>query len=516
MGRVCRIVIGVAIALSQVSFAHGQAATATIRGLVRDSQGRPVPSATVTVVSRGTALSRVVPTAEDGSFVVANLPPLVVDLTVTASGFGDATHGNIVLEVGQAVTIDISLAVAGVRERVDVEASTTGVDTTRSVVDAVIPSSAIEALPLNGRNFLELAFLVPGNAPAPNFDPTKSNSVVVSSAGQIGRGGNIMIDGADNNDDVVGGPLQNVTQEAVQEFQIATNRFTAEFGRSASSMINVVTKSGTEQLRGSAALFLRDSSWQGLPATFDRSSGDELPFDRQQIRGLGRRADRRGRGRSGSARRSTATRTAPCSWASRDVADADDHAPLRAGAARRLPVHGPRRLASDRPRRLRAPLRRRAAPTDTSASTPRPRDRLGLAAAAAARTATTRSSARGRASSSATLLNALSVSSFSTFDNAIAPVDARAAAHVPEHPGRHRRSACRRARRRSACSSPTALSLVAGLAHGASSAASVQRVDALFDLGVFRDGRHRDGRGLRGRSTTTATAASTTTICCSR
>ncbi len=131
----------------------------------------------------GPGLSRVVPTGEDGAFVVANLPPIVVDLTVTASGFGDATHGNIVLEVGQAVTVDISLAVAGVRERVDVAASTTGVDTTRSVVDDVIPAAAIEALPLNGRNFLELAFLVPGNAPAPNFDPTKSNSVVVSSAG---------------------------------------------------------------------------------------------------------------------------------------------------------------------------------------------------------------------------------------------------------------------------------------------------------------------------------------------
>jgi len=91
------------------------------------------------------------------------------------------------------------------------------------------------------------------------------------------------IDGADNNDDVVGGPLQNVTQEAVQEFQIATDRFTAESGRSASSTINVVTNSGSDSLRGSGSFFARDSAWQSLPATYDRSFGDKPPFDRQQF-----------------------------------------------------------------------------------------------------------------------------------------------------------------------------------------------------------------------------------------
>ena len=338
------------------------------------------------------------PTGEDGSFVVANLPPIVVDLTVTASGFGDATHGNIVLEVGQTVTVDVSLAVAGVRERVDVAASTTGVDTTRSVVDAVIPSSAIEALPLNGRNFLELAFLVPGNAPAPNFDPTKSNSVVISSAGQIGRGGNITIDGADNNDDVVGGPLQNVTQESVQEFQIATNRFTAESGRSASSVINVVTKSGTDQLRGSASLFLRDSSWQGAagdlrshrPATSCRSIGS-----RSRARRAGRSCRAR---RSGSAPPSTATRTAPCSWARATCRAGRSAAASRAAPlddflfSGRIDWRPTDRDSLDAPLRRRAGRRHRA-PAPSIARSARPRS------ASRARTATTRSSARGRASS---------------------------------------------------------------------------------------------------------------------
>jgi hypothetical protein len=269
------------------SIASAQTTTAKLRGLVRDGQGAPVPAATVTVTAPATGWSRVVPVAPDGTFVIASLPPAAVDVAVSARGFADAKRTGLVLEVGQTVDLDLTLAVAGVREQVEVASTAAGVDTTRSVVDAVIPSTAIEALPLNGRNFLELALLVPGNAPAPNFDPTKSNSVVISSAGQIGRGGNITIDGADNNDDVVGGPLQNVTQESVQEFQIATNRFSAETGRSASSVINVVTKSGTDQLRGSASIFARDSSWQALPATFDRGSGDSLPFDRQQLAGAG-------------------------------------------------------------------------------------------------------------------------------------------------------------------------------------------------------------------------------------
>ena len=268
---------------------EGQTASATLRGQIRDPQGAVVRGATITITVLATGFERRAVSGDDGHYVVTNLPPRTVDVRVGAPGFADVRREALPLEVGQTVVFDVELPLAGVAETLTIggASGSAAVDAATSVVDAVIHARQIEALPLNGRNFLELALLAPGNAPAPNFDPTKSNSVAISSAGQLGRGGNIMIDGADNNDDVVGGPLQNVTVESVQEFQIATNRFTAEFGRSAASFINVVTKSGTNTLQGSASLFLRDDGWQGLPATFDRSSGERPPFDRQQISAAG-------------------------------------------------------------------------------------------------------------------------------------------------------------------------------------------------------------------------------------
>ena len=259
-----------------------QGATATLRGVVRDPNGATVAGAKVVAKQTELNTSRDAVTNSDGLYVLTNLQPGPYVLTIQASGFALRTFSEAVLQVGQSATLDATLEVGAVTAKTELYGDLSLVDTSSSAVAGTLDQREIKSLPLNGRNYLELAFLVPGNSPAPNFDPTKTNTVVVSSAGQLGRGGNVTVDGADNNDDVVGGAVQNISQEAVQEFQMATNRFSAELGRSGSAVVNVVTKSGTNELHGSGSIFFRDRALQGLPATFDRGFSEEPPFDRQQ------------------------------------------------------------------------------------------------------------------------------------------------------------------------------------------------------------------------------------------
>jgi hypothetical protein len=258
-----------------------QAASSELSGRVTDPQGAAVAQAKVVAVHKATGLSREAVTNAEGRFSLSGLVPGDYEVRATASGFADSIFTRVSLAVGRSVSLRLTLQVGGREETVNVE-GTPVLNTTSGVVDGLIDAEAIRDLPLNGRNFLQLAFLAPGNAPAPNFDPTKTTTVSISSAGQLGRGGNLTIDGGDLNDDAVGGSIQNISQEAVQEFQIATNRFSAELGRSASSVVNVITRSGGDAVHGSASVFLRDGRWGGLPATFDRSSGTKPPFDRQQ------------------------------------------------------------------------------------------------------------------------------------------------------------------------------------------------------------------------------------------
>lgn len=275
----CMVILGALVSVASAQ----QSATATLSGRVLDPNQAVVAGAQVTAVQKATATERSATTNAEGVFVLTNLPAGEYEVKIQATGFALRTV-SVTLQVGQNETLNSTLSVGSVAVDSGMIYSDplSAISTESSVVDGVVSRREIEGLPLNGRNFLELALLIPGNSPAPNFDPTKSNTVVISSAGQLGRGGNVTVDGADDNDDVVGGQVQNISQEAVQEFQIATNRFSAQLGRSGSSVINIVTKSGTNEYHGSGSFYFRNRALQGLPATFDRGLGQAPPFDREQ------------------------------------------------------------------------------------------------------------------------------------------------------------------------------------------------------------------------------------------
>jgi hypothetical protein len=260
--------------------------TAVLNGDVADPSGAVVSGAQVAAQNKATGVTRTTLTNSSGRFVLNNLRPGSYEVRTQASGFAPYT-ALVTLEVGQQAELKLRLSVQQEQHKIDVQdtQAAAGVNTVSSVVDGVINSNQIGTLPLNGRNFLELALLMPGNSPAPNFDPTKSNTVLISSAGQLGRGANVSIDGADNNDDAVGGMLLNVPEDTVQEFQIATNRFSAELGRSGTSVVNVVTKSGSNDLHGAASFYERDKELQAEPPTFgspNSNPGQTPPFSRQQ------------------------------------------------------------------------------------------------------------------------------------------------------------------------------------------------------------------------------------------
>jgi hypothetical protein len=280
--RLIRLCAAVCMAVFAVSIS-AQVPTGSIDGIAKDASGARVRGVQVTATSESQRAIREGQSNVDGSFTLPNLAPGAYTVVLTSSGFGDVRYPNVEIEAGKATTLDTTLRAAA-STSVEVASAAEQVDLTQSILQGQITSTTIASIPLNGRNFLELAFLIPGNRPAANFDPTKTNTVEISSAGSFGRGGNITIDGGDNNDEVVGGTLANLPEDSVGEFQIATARFTAEVGRSGNSIVNIVTRSGANKFHGSAFLFERNRHLQGLPATFDRSQA--IPkFDREQFGG---------------------------------------------------------------------------------------------------------------------------------------------------------------------------------------------------------------------------------------
>ncbi|HEV7843408.1 MAG TPA: carboxypeptidase-like regulatory domain-containing protein, partial [Pyrinomonadaceae bacterium] len=164
-----------------------QSATATLSGIITDQNGAVIAGAQVSATQKATSFKRETTTNAEGLYALTNLPPGEYEVKVQSSGFATkVSQSPVVLQVGQSVTLDTTLELGQTTATVTLDGGIDNIpliDTLSSKVDSVIEEREIASLPLNGRNFLELALLVPGNSPAPNFDPTKTNVVIISSAG---------------------------------------------------------------------------------------------------------------------------------------------------------------------------------------------------------------------------------------------------------------------------------------------------------------------------------------------
>src|SRR5262245_38762463 len=210
-----QIIFSIVIIFSSAATAFAQQSGAgTLSGRVTDQAGAVIVNVKVTVTHKATGAKRETVTNSEGLYALTNLTPGEYELVFESAGFKKYLFPSYTIQVGQSLTRDVQLQPGDIIDEGDMFREQL-VNTTGASVDGFIKPREISSLPLNGRNYLELALLIPGNTPAPNFDPTKTGSVIISSAGQLGRGGNVTIDGTDNNDDAVGGPLVNISQDAV-------------------------------------------------------------------------------------------------------------------------------------------------------------------------------------------------------------------------------------------------------------------------------------------------------------
>lgn len=229
----------------------------SLSGTVRDPSGAALPGAALRVT--GPALQGRTLTAHSdaaGRYLLSPLPPGDYTVETTLDGFAASVHREVRVGVHEDVVLDVALALSAIEETVEVVGGGAALEVSRSDLGERIAPEAIEALPLNGRNFEDLVALVPGVKPNPEALRDRAFSIF----GERPAATSFLIDGADNNDPIDGGALQRFSQDAIQEFEVATTGYEAELGRAQGGVINVVTRSGTNTLRGSAFLFARDDS----------------------------------------------------------------------------------------------------------------------------------------------------------------------------------------------------------------------------------------------------------------
>src|SRR5262244_3032503 len=277
----------VALLLSGIAVSS-QTVGASIQGAITDANGAAVRNAAVEVRNVGTGVTHNAGTDAEGRYRMPLLPSGDYEIRVTASGFQPLLRRGVSLAVGQDVVADLTLTVGQIETTVTVEGAATTVNTISAALSGLVTKQEIRDLPLNGRSFQQLALLQTGVAAAlaAGSDPVGGRTPKISINGARPEQHNFLLDGTDINNTYnktpgsVGGVLLGV--EAVLEFQVLTNAYSAEFGRSAGGVVNAVTRAGTNEIHGSAFEFLRNSALDAKDF-FDPLSKPIPPFKRNQF-----------------------------------------------------------------------------------------------------------------------------------------------------------------------------------------------------------------------------------------
>jgi hypothetical protein len=275
------LVLALALALAFAPSLSAQTAGSNLAGRVQDPDGGPLPGVTVTATNAETGLDRSTTSGPDGTFLLPSLPIGTYTVRAEIDGFAPVNVESVRLNVATQRTLEITMSSSNVQEAITVVDEAPLVQQTPSI-GTVVSEQQLENLPLNGRQFANLAILAPGTGLSYNSDPTKPGQLTVALNGGIGRNVNYVIDGGDNTDDTIGGALQNFNLESVAEFNIQTQQYKAEFGRSTGGVLTVVTKTGTNNFEGAVWGFFRDDSLNTKTETEKQAGIDKQPYERQQ------------------------------------------------------------------------------------------------------------------------------------------------------------------------------------------------------------------------------------------
>ncbi|HQU93712.1 MAG TPA: carboxypeptidase-like regulatory domain-containing protein, partial [Pyrinomonadaceae bacterium] len=268
--------------------ASAQSFTATLVGKVSDPGGAIVPGATVTVTKVDTNQTRTATTNDGGEYLISQLAPGTYKVTIGASGFKSTINQNVVLETDITRRVDVKLDVGSISESVTVEAEPPVVNTESSEKAEVITPRQVQDLPLNGRNYTDLALLVPGVYPRPSDDDQGQG---VAASGSRTDATNFILDGTTNRSDRNGGVAITAGLDSIREFKVSTSNYSAEYGKVAGAQINVVSKSGTNRFSGTLFEYIRNDAFdandvfatEDAPKTLRRHQfggtiGGPLPF----------------------------------------------------------------------------------------------------------------------------------------------------------------------------------------------------------------------------------------------